>query len=73
MPRLPHGMEITPDPVGNARNAVADRIAGIPLGPAMIKSVDLRRFDSLFPGLQDNPKQPAARDAGLARRTRRPR
>jgi hypothetical protein len=55
MPRLPHGTEMTPATLDNARNAVADRIAGIPLGPAIVKPVDRRRFDLLFLDLQDDP------------------
>src|SRR5215203_4359006 len=56
MPRLPHGTEMTPATLDNARNAVADRIAGIPLGPAIVKPVDRRRFDLLFLDLQDDDK-----------------
>jgi hypothetical protein len=55
MPRLPHGLDVTPDTVANARSAVADRIADVPLGPTMVKPVDVRRFDFLFLGLQNDP------------------
>jgi hypothetical protein len=55
MPRLPHGLEMIPDTLDGARNAVADRIADIPLGPAIVKPVDRRRFDYLFLNLQDDP------------------
>jgi hypothetical protein len=55
MPRLPHGTEMTPATLDNARSAVADRIADIPLGPAIVKPVDRRRFDLLFLDLQDDP------------------
>jgi hypothetical protein len=55
MPRLPHGTEMTPATLDNARNAVADRIADIPLGPTIVKPVDRRRFDLLFLDLQDDP------------------
>src|SRR5215208_1122058 len=56
MPRLPHGMDITPDTVRNARNAVDAQIADVPLGFAVTKPVDLRRFDFLFLDLQDDPE-----------------
>jgi hypothetical protein len=55
MPRLPHGIEMLPATSDNARNAVADRIGGIPLGSAIVKPVDRRRFDYLFLDLQDDP------------------
>src|SRR5215210_37911 len=55
MPRLPHGLDITPDTAAKARSAVADRIADVPLGPSIVKPVDVRRFDFLFPGLQNDP------------------
>ena len=68
MPRLPHGMGITPETVSNARNAVANRIADVPLGFAVVKLVDLRRFDFLFLELQDDknnllPEAQETRDA----------
>jgi hypothetical protein len=55
MPRLPHGLEMIPATLDGARNAVAASIAGIPLGPALVKPVDRRRFDYLFLDLQDDP------------------
>jgi hypothetical protein len=55
MPRLPHGLDVTPATAANARGAVADRIADIPLGSSLVKPVDVRRFDFLFPGLQSDP------------------
>ncbi len=68
MPRLPHGMEITPETVRNARNAASNRIADVPLGFAAVKPVDLRRFDFLFLDLQDDkhnllPEAQETRDA----------
>lgn len=54
MPRLPHGMNINPKTVRNARDAVADHIAKEPLGFALVKPVDLQRFDFLFLDLQDD-------------------
>lgn len=75
MPRLPHGLDITPETVRNARNAVTNRVADVPLGFATLKPVDLRRFDFLFPELQEDPDNllPVARktrdalvDLGLA-------
>jgi hypothetical protein len=55
MPRLPHGVNFTPEDARNARKAVDDRIADVSLGFAMVKPVDLRRFDFLFLRLQDDP------------------
>jgi Animal haem peroxidase len=55
MPRLPHGMEMSPATLDNARKAVTDSISAIPLGPAIVKPVDRRRFDYLFLDLQDDP------------------
>src|SRR5918995_7012042 len=55
MPRLPHGINFTPEDAHDARKAVDDRIADVRLGFAMVKPVDLRRFDFLFLGLQDDP------------------
>jgi hypothetical protein len=71
MPRLPHGMEITPETVRNTRNAVTERIADVPLGFATMKPVDLRRFDFLFLELQENsdnllPESTETRDALVA-------
>jgi Animal haem peroxidase len=55
MPRLPHGMDITPDTVQNARNSMAARAADIPLGFAVAQPLDTRSFDFLFPELQEDP------------------
>jgi hypothetical protein len=55
MPRLPHGTEITPGAVRAARNSVAARAADVPLGFALAKPSDTRRFDYLFPELQEDP------------------
>ena len=55
MPRLPHGINFTPEDARNARKAVVDRIADVSLGFAMVKPVDLRRFDFLFLRLQEDP------------------
>ena len=55
MPRLPHGINFTPEDARNARKAVDDRIADVSLGFAMVKPVDLRRFDFLFLRLQEDP------------------
>jgi hypothetical protein len=56
MPRLPHGFMIDPQTVDAAREAVAERIAEDPLAFAMVKRVEFeRRFDFLFPKLQENP------------------
>ena len=55
MPRLPHGMNISPERARKADDAVAERIAQEPLGFARVKPVDLRRFDYLFLELQNDP------------------
>ena len=56
MPRLPHGIVIDPQTVSGARDAVAEGIAKEPLGFAMVKRLEFeRRFDFLFPELQDDP------------------
>lgn len=55
MPRLPHGKDITPDTVRNARDSMAARAAEIPLGFAVAQPLDTRRFDFLFPELQEDP------------------
>src|SRR5918993_140475 len=55
MPRLQHRINFNPEDVQDARKAVDERIADVPLGFAMVKPVDLRRFDFLFLGLQDDP------------------
>jgi hypothetical protein len=46
---------MSPATLDNARKAVVDSISGIPLGPAIVKPVDRRRFDYLFLDLQDEP------------------
>ena len=48
MPRLPHGLEITPQTARDAREEAASRVADVSLGFAALKPVDLRRFDFLF-------------------------
>jgi hypothetical protein len=48
-------MNFNPEDVRDARKAVDDRIADVSLGFAMVKPVDLRRFDFLFLELQDDP------------------
>ncbi len=54
MPRLPHGrVNISMDTLRDARDAVADRAEETNLGFAVVKSPDARRFDYLFPGLQN--------------------
>jgi hypothetical protein len=69
MPRLPHGrLNITPDRIDQVRDAVADRVAENPEAPFVVKPVDRRRFDFLFPQLQDNsdnllPESRTTRDA----------
>jgi hypothetical protein len=56
MPRLPHGrLDVTPTTIREARDAVAARIAEAPEAPFVAKPVDTRRFDFLFPGLQQDP------------------
>ena len=52
---MPHGLDVTPDTVANARSEIAGRVADVPLAFAMTKPVDLRRFDFLFLELQDDP------------------
>ena len=66
MPRLPHGMEITPGALRTARNSMAARAADIPLGFAVAQPVDTRSFDFLFPELQGDP----ANLLPVARKTR---
>jgi hypothetical protein len=56
MPRLPHGrLDVTPATIRKARDAVAARIAEVPEAPFVAKPVDTRRFDFLFPELQEDP------------------
>lgn len=55
MPRLPHGLDITPETARDAREAVTERVTDVPLGFAAVKPVDLRRFDYLLPELQQDP------------------
>jgi Animal haem peroxidase len=69
MPRLPHGrLDVTPDTVSKAREAVAERVAANAEAPFVVKPVDTRRFDFLFPELQENsdnllPESRTTRDA----------
>jgi hypothetical protein len=69
MPRLPHGrLDVPPDTVSEAREAVAKRVAETAEAPFVVKPVDTRRFDFLFPQLQGNsdnllPESRATRDA----------
>jgi hypothetical protein len=54
MPRLPHGrVNITIDTLREARDTVADRAEDTNLGFAVVKSPDAKRFDYLFPQLQN--------------------
>jgi hypothetical protein len=55
MPRLPHGMSITPDTLQTARDSMAARAADIPLAFAVAQPLDTRRFDFLLLELQDDP------------------
>jgi len=48
-------MNITPETIRNARNSMAARAGDIPLGFALAQPVDTRRFDFLFPELQEDP------------------
>jgi hypothetical protein len=65
MPRLLHGrVDVTEETVREAREAVAERVAENPLAFATVKRVEFeRRFDFLFPELQEDPDDllPAAR------------
>jgi hypothetical protein len=69
MPRLPHGrLDVTPDAVSEAREAVAKRVTENAETSFVVKPVDTRRFDFLFPQLQDNsdnllPESRTTRDA----------
>src|SRR5688572_1149090 len=56
MPRLPHGrVNITMDTLREARDTAADSAEETNLGFAVVKSPDAKRFDYLFPQLQENP------------------
>jgi hypothetical protein len=55
MPRLPHGMNITPDTLQTARDSMTARAADIPLAFAVAQPLDTRRFDFLFLDLQEDP------------------
>src|SRR3712207_588990 len=57
MPRWLHGRaEITEDTLDEAREAVAERVAEVGPGFALVKRVEFeRRFDFLFLDLQDDP------------------
>ncbi len=54
MPRLAHGNVPTTDDVAEARGALADASADIPLAFAVAPPVDLHDFDFMFPTLQSN-------------------
>jgi len=66
MPRWVHGRsEVTEDTLGEAREAIAESIAEVGPGFAMVKRVEFeRRFDFLFLELQDDPGNllPVSRD-----------
>ena len=66
MPRLLHGIDITPDTIRDARNGMAARAADVPLGFAVAQPLDTRRFDFLIPELQEDP----ANLLRVARKTR---
>jgi hypothetical protein len=56
MPRLSHGTVFTLEEFQDARDAVAERAAEIPLGFAvMTQPVDTQDFGFLFSGLQNDP------------------
>ena len=55
MPRLPHGMSVTPDTLQSARDSMAARAAEIPLGFALAQPLDAGNFDFLFLELQEDP------------------
>jgi hypothetical protein len=57
MPRFLHGrVEVTPETVQEAREAVTNRIAELGPGFALVKRVEFERhFDFLFPELQGDP------------------
>ena len=57
MPRSLHGrLEVTERTLDEAREEVAERIAEIETGFAVVKRLEFeRRFDFLFPELQDDP------------------
>jgi hypothetical protein len=55
MPRLPHGLNITPATLRTARNSMAARAADVPLGFAVAQPLDARSFDFLFLELQEDP------------------
>src|SRR3712207_6329218 len=66
MPRSLHGrVEVTEDTLGEAREAVAERVAEVEPGFAVVKRVEFeRRFDFLFLELQEDPDNllPVARE-----------
>lgn len=54
MPRLPHGrLNVSMEALRDARDTVADRAEETNLGFAVVKSPDAKRFDYLFPQLQN--------------------
>src|SRR3712207_2010455 len=56
MPRLPHGrVDISIEELRDARDTAADRAEETELGFAVMTSRDAKRFDYLFPQLQQNP------------------
>jgi Animal haem peroxidase len=56
MPRLPHGrVDISIEKLRDARDTAADRAEETELGFAVMTSRDAKRFDYLFPQLQQNP------------------
>jgi hypothetical protein len=55
MPRWPHGIFIDSERVEEADDALAEGIGQDPLASFRVKPVDLRRFDFLFPELQEDP------------------
>jgi hypothetical protein len=55
MPRWPHGIFIDSERVEETDDALAEGIGQDPLASFRVKPVDLRRFDFLFPELQEDP------------------
>ena len=53
MPRLAHGSVPNTDDLIQARSALAEASADIPLAFAISPPVDLHDFDFMFPTLQD--------------------
>ena len=63
MARLAHGSVPNTEDLTKARSALAEASADIPLAFAIAPPVDLHDFDFMFPTLQDERGQPAARPA----------